>query len=232
VRAEYQDKDHGNTLFAGQTDGRQPLLRVVTKNNLVADSGTSSYRFALAPLEALTAGSREEMMDLHPWMYRVMAEEWEREGQNQTEKTASAQTRAVSDPRNYLYVEFRSGPEPGLVCDAKLAIAARLSSDGAWYSSDHGEDSLRIQNNNGWRRSAIELPPGTTAGQVDALRFTVYPGKQQPGCALVLRNIRKVFMLDQDYVPGPSILSWAGEQALDTDAATPHPESFIVPVTR
>jgi len=232
VRAQYQDREHGDTLHAGQIDGQQPLLKVVTKNNLVADTGTSSYRFALPPLEALTAGSREEMMDRHPWMYQVMAEEWEREGANQTEKTANAQTRAVSDPRNYLYVEFRSGPQPGLVCDAKIAVAARLSGSDAWYSSDHGEDSLRIQNLNGWRRAAIELPPGSTAGQVEALRFAVYPGKQQPGCALVVRDVRKVFMLDQAYAPGPSILSWSGEQALDSDAATGEPDVYVIPVTR
>lgn len=232
VRGEFQDREHGDTLFTGKTDDQQPLLKVVTLNNLVADTGTSSYRFALAPREALTAGSREEMMDLHPWMYRVMAEEWEREGQKQTEKVADVQTRAVSDPRNYLYIEFRSGPEPGLVCDAKLALAARLRGSDVWYSSDHGEDSLRIQNLKGWRRSAIELPAGSTADQVDALRFSVYPGKQQPGCALVVRDVRKVFMLDESYTPGPSILAWSGEQAIDTDPATAFPDAFTLPVQR
>jgi hypothetical protein len=232
VRAEYQDKDHGTTIFAGKTDGQQPLLRDVTKNNLFGDTGTSSYRFALAPLEALSAGSREEMMDLHPWMYQVMAEEWEREGQSQTEKTANPATRAVSDPRNYLYVEFRSAPQPGLVCDAKLAFAARLRGGDAWYSSDHGEDSLRIQNNNGWRRGAIELPPGTKADQVESLRFTVYAGKQQPPCALVVNDVRKVFMLGQDYTPGPSIITWHGEQALDADPASAHGEAFAIAVGR
>jgi len=228
VRGEFQDKDHGTTILTGKSDGRQPLLKNVTKNNLFADSGTSSYRFALAPLEALIAGSREEMMDLHPWMYQVMAEEWEREGQSQTEKTANPQTRAVSDPRNYLYVEFRSGPEPGLVCDAKLAFAAKLRGSDVWYSSDHGDDSLRIQNNNGWRRGAIELPPDTQADQVEALRFTVYAGKQQPLCSLVVRDVRKVFLLGQDYVPGPSMLTWKGEQILSPDRATVHPDTFMI----
>lgn len=228
VREEYQDKDHGTSLFQGQHDGQHPLLRDATRNNLFADSGTSSYRFALAPLENLTAGSREEIMDLHPWMYQVMSEEWQREGQSQTEKSANPSTRAVSDPRNYLYVEFRSGPQPGLVCDAKLAFAAKLRGSETWYSSDHGEDSLRIQNNNGWRRGAIELPPGTKAEHVDALRFAVYPGKQQPPCALLVNGVRKVFVLGQDYAPGASILSWSGEQALDADPATPLPESLTL----
>ena len=230
VRGEFQDKDHNTAIFQGKTDGQQPLLKDVTQNNLFADTGASPYRFALAPALALTAGSREEVMDLHPWTYKVMAEEWEREGQSQTETTANAQTRAVSDPRNYLYVEFRSGPEPGVVCDAKLAFAVKLRGSDAWYSSDHGDDSLRIQNNTGWRRGAIELPPGAQASSVEALRFAVYAAKQQPLCSLVVRVVRKVFLLGQDYVPGPSILTWTGEQILDPDPATARPDMFAIAV--
>ena len=228
VKEEFQDKDHNTVAFKGSKNGRHPLLKNVTRNNLFADVGTSAYRFALVPAETLTAGSREEMMDLHPWTYRVMAEEWEREAQEATEKTASADTRQVSDPRNYLYVEFNSGPLPGQPCDGKLAFQAKLREGDKWYSSDHGVDSLRIQGAVGWRRGTIELPPGTTAGQVEALRFVMYPGKTTT-CALAVTGVRKVFFLGQDYTPGPSLWAWSGQQVLDADPASATPDSFTLP---
>jgi hypothetical protein len=203
----------------------------VTRNNLFSDAGTSAYRFALVPAEALGDTGREEMMDRHPWMYLVMAEEWQREAQEWTEKVGNADTRHVSDPRNYLYVEFKSGPMPGQPCDAKLALQVRLSGSDKWYSSDHGVDSLRIQGQQGWRRGAIELPPGTAADQVEALRFVAYPGKDL-ACALVIRDVRKAFLLGQDYAPGPSLLDWHGEQSLDADGNTPRPDYYVLTVKR
>jgi len=233
VREEFQDKDHNTAPFRGTKEDRHPILKDVTKNNLFADVGTSSYRFALAPVETLPAGSREEMMDRHPWMYQVMAEEWERESverRDVSEKSSDPDTQAVSDPRNYLYVEFRAIPATSPTCDARLAIQAKLKGSDRWYSSDHGVDNLRIQNPGGWRRGTIELPPGTIASQVESLRLVIYPGKNQPGCALTLTDVRKLFFLGQDYVPGPSLLTWQGETVLDADEGTARPAQFLLPV--
>ena len=108
-----------------------------------------------------------------------MAEEWERERQALTERDADPNTRAVSDPRNYLYVEFKSGAQANPACDAKLAIQVKLRGSDRWYSSDHENESLQIQSQ-GWRRGTIELPPGTTGLQVESLRFVAYPGKSSP----------------------------------------------------
>jgi hypothetical protein len=228
IRGEYQDKDHNTATFHGMKEGQHPFLKDVTRNNLFADVGTSAYRFALVPTESLPDASREEMMDRHPWTYRVMAEEWEREKQELTERDGIPETREVSDPRNYLYVEFKSEPLSNPSCDAKLAIQVKLAGGERWYSSDHGVDNLRIQSQ-GWRRSAIELPAGTTANQIEALRFVAYPGKNSPSCALVVTDVRKAFLLDQDYVPQPSLLSWHGRQVLDADDTTPYPAHLLLP---
>ena len=227
TRDEYQDKDHNTAIFRGRKDGQHPVLKDVTRNNLFADTGTSPYRFALVPTETLPDVAREEMMDQHPWTYRVMAEEWEREKQALTERTGDPDTRAVSDPRNYLYVEFRSNPASPS-CDAKLALQVKLRGGERWYSSDHATDSLQIQSQ-GWRRGTIELPPGTTGNQIEALRFFVYPGKNSPNCALTFTDVRKAFLLNQDYVPGQSLLTWRGQQVLDADDTTPAPANFVLP---
>ena len=230
TREEFQERDHKTAIFRGAKEGRHPFLKDVTRNNLFADTGTSPYRFALVPTEALSDTAREEMMDQHPWMYRVMAEEWEREKQSLTERTADPETRAVSDPRNYLYVEFRSNPASA-ACDAKLAFEAKLRGSDRWYSSDHGTDSLRIQGQ-GWRRGAIELPPGILGEQIEALRFVAYPGKNSPNCALAVTDVRKVFLLNQDYAPNSSLLTWRGQQVLDADDTTPAPAGFVLPIAR
>ncbi len=229
VKEEYQGKDHDTARFQGVKDEQHPILKDVTRNNLFGDTGTSAYRFALAPTESLPNASREEMMDRHPWTYRVMAEEWEREKQEFTERNGDAETRAVSDPRNYLYVEFRSEPLANLSCDAKLALQVKLRGNDRWYSSDHGVDSLRIVSQ-GWRRSAIELPPTTTANQIQALRFVVHSSKNLATCALMVTDVRKAFLLSQVYAPGQSLLSWSGRQVLDTDDTTSYSDNFVLSV--
>ncbi len=229
LRAEYQDKDHNAAAYLGIREGLLPLLRVVTKNNLFGPEGTSAYRFVLAPVQTLKEGSREEIMDLNPWTYMVMAQEWEREAQEWTEKAASPATRAVSDPRNYLYVEFRSRLAATGACDSKLAIQVKLRGADAVYSSDHQVDSLRIQSE-GWRRASVELPPGTTGAQVESLAFAAYVGKNQPGCGLMLTDVRKAFFLDQGYMPGASVVVWQGEQTLKPDATSGSPATFTIAV--
>jgi hypothetical protein len=227
AKEEYQDKDHNTAIFHGAKEAQHPFLKNVTKNNLFADVGTSLYRFALAPTESLRDTAREEMMDRHPWTWRVMAEEWEREKHDLTERNGDPETRDVSDPRNYLYVEFNSEPLLNTACDAKLALLVKLRGAERWYSSDHGVDSLQIQSQ-GWRRSAIELPHGTTADQIEALQFVIHSGKNSPNCALMVTDVRKAFLLDQDYVPGPSMITWNGRQILDADATTPYPADVTV----
>jgi hypothetical protein len=68
------------------------------------------------------------------------------------------------------------------------------------------------------------------ANQVEALRVVVFPGEQQPNCALVVTDVRKVFLLNQDHTPGQSLLSWSGQQVLDTDDTTPYPADLVLPV--
>lgn len=227
TREEFQDRYHGTSPFRGAKDGSHPVLKDVTRNNLFADGGTSPLRFALVPAEALGDASREEMMDRHPWIYRVMGEEWQRERQASTEIEADPQSRAVSDPRNYLYVDFRVAEPPASASAAKLAVQAKLRGGDLWYSSDHGADDLRIQNR-GWRRATIELPPGTTGDRIEALRFTAHPGSPAAPGVSVLTDVRKAFLLDAQYVPGPPLFSWSGRR--DLSAADPASSTAAFPL--
>jgi len=236
VHEEYQGEDHKTQSFAGQKEGQQPLLAVVTLNNMVgeAEPEASTLRFALAPLEAMPSDhSREEIMDRHPWTYRIMAQEWSREGM---EPRARPKTARVSDPRNYLYVEFESdhvdaSGAPTTACDLGLALQVKLRGDETWYSSDHKRRKLRLVSR-GWRRGAIELPEGTDATALEALRLVIYPGEKASDCRFRLRRIGKVFLLGEDYAPQPSLLSWQGELLLDVDPDTAESDQVTFKIQR
>lgn len=228
VEETIQGRDHKTQVFAGQRRGRHPLLRVATENNMVSDSGTSSLLFAPFVAWPLPAESpREAMMDRNPWIYRIMAEEWSREG---VEVPGRAVTVAVSDPRNYLYVTYKARfllPSSGDQCGLRLAAAVLDSQNGRWYTSDHGDADLRVALD-GWRRIAIELPPGTGADRLTALRFQVYGSRNGPSCQLVLEAAGPVFLLDEKYLPGPSLWTWQGQAALDADEGTADPDHFVL----
>src|SRR5215813_3644190 len=72
----FQAANHQNTQFAGKLEADHPLMFVATINNNFSDHGQSEMRFAPRPMPFdARAASREEMMDRHPWTYRVMADE-------------------------------------------------------------------------------------------------------------------------------------------------------------
>lgn len=228
VEETIQGRDHKTQLFAGQRRGGHPILRVATENNMVSDSGTSSLLFAPFVAWPLQAESpREAMMDRNPWTYRIMAEEWSREGM---EVPGRVETAAVSDPRNYLYVTYRARlllPSPGDQCGLRLAAAVLDGHSGQWYTSDHGDADLRVALD-GWRRIAIELPPGTGADRLTALRFQVHGSPNGSPCQLVLEAAGPVFLLDEEYLPGPSLWTWQGQAALDVADNTADPDHFVL----
>ncbi|HIC94028.1 MAG TPA: hypothetical protein EYP09_07250 [Anaerolineae bacterium] len=226
VREVYQGSGHETVRFRGEKEGRHPLLRVCTKNNMFSDRGQSPFKFALVPEAELPEGhSREELMDLNPWTYEVMALEWMREGR---EDPGGPATVAVSDPRNYVYIEFNSCGASGRSDCAGQAVLIKLKGDAKWYPSDHEDPSLDVKSC-GWRRVTVEVPPGKEEGDIEAVRFVIRPEeKGAPPCAL--RGIGKVFMLDENFAPTPSVLEWHGELTLDADPDTPDPDQVTFEV--
>jgi hypothetical protein len=227
VKEEYQGNGHETVRFRGKKDGRHPLLRVCTKNNMFSDRGESPYKFALLPEASLPEGhSREELMDLNPWSYRIMSLEWMREG---AKDAGGPATVAVSDLRNYVYIEFNTCSASGRSDCAGQAVLIKLRDDPKWYPSDHENPSLDVKSC-GWRRVTVEVPPGKGAEDIEAVRFAIRSEERgAPLCAL--RSIGKVFMLDESFMPTPSVLEWHGELFLDTDPDTPNPDQVTFTVT-
>ncbi len=238
--AEYQGPDHKILAFHGTRDGSHPLLWVVTDNNMVSDrppegSGQKAegggrkaedgerqavggarqgewMRFAPAPMPfELEDKSREAVMDAHPWTYRVMAAEIAREGRVDVDPPAG--TGRVADPRRFVYVEACGEPT-----DATLAfsVATRADATATWYRSDRGLPAFRVARS-GCFRVATPLPETVSASDITALRVHAYlraaeRGEPPPrGGRVRLTRVNRLFMLDDDYAPGPDQFSWSGD---------------------
>jgi hypothetical protein len=223
VREEYQGQDHQLPMFAGRREGARPLLWVTTQNNMVGESGDTTYRVAPAPVPFdLTGVSREAVMDAHPWTYAVSAAEVRREGRVQD--GARPGSKRIPDPRRFVYVEACADTRDATVA---FAVGARKGARTEWTWSDAGALKWRIHRgrdngDNGCFRGAVAV-----AGEAPlaGLRFRSFVRSLRqgeaplpPGAAqATLLRVNRVFRLRRDGTPGPSLLSWSGALAMAPD---------------
>jgi hypothetical protein len=219
VSAVYQAPNHETLPFTGAHEGDHPLLQTATANNnllpVTDPAASSGYRFFLDTERTLPAGrAREAVMDAEPWTYRVMAQEVVREGR--IEATPDPATPAVSDQRNYLFAEvdkdtaYPSPPPSG----SWIGTALEVKVSDRWYSSHHGTPDWSIQRDDP-AATTIELPPGTGADDVEAVKAVAVPvGTPPAGWRIDVRSLNRGFFLDAGYLPGPSFLAWRGDAVL------------------
>jgi hypothetical protein len=199
----YQAPDHHDLKFQGHKIGQHPFFLDATLNNVFLDGGYTPVQYRLVPIAAdLTQHSREELMDENPWIYRVMAEEMQREGKLR----GGSHPPTISDQRQYLYLELNAENHGGA-----LAVWVKLKNETHWHSSHLGRLDLAISRN-GWFRTTVELPPNTNAEDLEAvavecvdLRDPRAPNNAAAPDA-VLHSGGKAFLLDQNYRPGPNLL--------------------------
>jgi len=233
VNDAYQAANHDTRAFDGAREGDHPLLQTATANNntaaVVDPAATSGYRFFLDTAEALPADrAREVEMDLHPWTYQVMAKEMAREGK--VEPVASPDTPEMSDQRDYLFAEinkatsYPSGP-PAAGTWVGTAVQVKLKGSDRWYVSNHGVPDWSIQRDDP-AATTVELPPGTTPDDVEAVKAVAVPvGAAPSDYRIDVTAINRGFMLDQAFLPGESFLRWNG-----TETLTPsRPEAVLWP---
>ncbi len=188
----FQGPGHSTSYFQGNRINDHPVLKTVTINNMVSDEGESDYKFFLSPEKSKQEiHSREILMDDDPWTYEIMALEMIAEGKY--ESPADPISPAVSDARNYLYLEFNTQMAGNGI---RLTFAAKLKNDPFWYYSDHGLSSIGAVNAGGWRRSTIELWEGTTLDDLDSLQIL---GSASGSFSITFEELSKVFLLDEDF---------------------------------
>jgi len=195
-KAIIQSRGHKDIEFKGPFWGTHPMLMPVTDNNMVAGEGPSAVRYQPAPFLAdLSKASREAVMDANPITWLVMTSELVRE--NKLRAYGEERGETISDPRNYLYIEANVQPR-------KAAIAfVVLHKNGTYYYSHKGRTRDSIERS-GWVRSTIELPPGTTAGDLQSINpLCVYWPKSPSDVSCGPTEIKSLFFLTKDKLPGP-----------------------------
>lgn len=210
-----QARNHDILPYAGRRLGSHPLLWVSSDNNMVSDTGPEdAVRFGLAPeFVALENVAREVVMDKSPWTYALMSAELRREGRIDPAGRPGSAT--IPDPRQFAYLEAC-----GELVDATLAFdigVAKAGNQTEWFASDRGEHRFRIARS-GCFRAAVPLAEGVTAEQITAVRMRAYtrprrdiePTLPAGTGRVTLRRLNGVFMLDENYRPGPVRLRWAG----------------------
>lgn len=221
VREEYQGKDHTLPAFGGRREGARPLLWVTTRNNMVGESGETTYRVSPAPVPFdLTGVSREAVMDAHPWTYAVSAAEVRREGR--VRKDARPGSKQIPDPRRFVYVEACADTSDATVA---FAVGWRRQGRTEWKWSDAGELKWRIyrsrdNGDNGCFRGAVAVADGDAP--INDLRFRAFvrplrdgEAPLPPGAArATLLRVNHVFRLKRDGTPGRSLMSWSGALAM------------------
>jgi hypothetical protein len=231
---EFQGPGHEVPAFTGRHEGRHPLLWVSTDNNMVSESGPTHMRYAPEAVKFdLTNVSREAVMDANPWTYAIASVEMRREGK--IEDDPAPGHNAIADPRRFVYVEAC-----GQIGNAALAVSvgSHQSSVGShqssvdsrqsqpaltWTPSDRGLRQYRIVRD-GCFRIATPLPAGTRPTDLRAIRVhafdrpTAEGGTPAAPGVVHLTRINKVFMLDESFLPGPSILHWEGAVSIPVGA--------------
>ena len=215
---EFQGPGHEVPAFTGKHEGRHPLLWVSTDNNMVSESGPTTIRYRLEPQPFdLTDQAREAVMDANPWTYAVASVEMRREGKIADDPPPGINK--IADPRRFVFVEAC-----GTVGNAALALSVgsvrrQPDRDLVWTPSDRGLPQYRITRDECFT-IATPLPAGTRAADVRALRVQAFERAAEPGAAptapnpVTLTRINKVFMLDEHFLPRPSILRWEGPASI------------------
>ncbi|MBA2302901.1 MAG: hypothetical protein H0W08_09725 [Acidobacteria bacterium] len=203
---DIQGPEHEVLPFKGRREGAHPLLWVSTDNNMVLPEGTTRVRYAPAPMSfALRDVSREAVMDAHPWLYAVMANELIREAKIVAGAPAGQGT--IPDPRCFVFIEGC-----GELADKALTFAVRVGAQ--WISSDRGVSDYRIVRD-GCFRAAIPLSATANLKDVRAIRAQVFAREGQTNTAPArLTRINTVFALDERFVPGTTVLHWTGAAQL------------------
>jgi hypothetical protein len=227
VAEEFQGPGHEVPAFKGQHEGRHPLLWVSTDNNMVSETGPTRIRYRLEPQKFdLTNASREAVMDANPWTYAIASVEMRREGKIAEDPPPGINK--IPDPRRFVFVEAC-----GTVGNAALALSIGSVQPGGradragrqpdrelvWTPSDRGLRQYRIVRDDCFT-IATPLPAGTRAADIRAMRVHAFERPAADGAApaapdpVRLTRINKVFMLDDRYLPGPSILKWEGSETI------------------
>ncbi len=207
-RAFFQGRDHQEFPYLGSLENSQPALQVATLNNMFSDSLTTKLRFALPPFYEMPAnGLRESVMLEAPWTWRVSAKEARREQRLNPQPSDSTR---IADLRRYLYIQFIAEPETSGVKAGGYFIA-KYKNDANEYASNLRRSRLIIRSDKKIvRQTAVPFPAHLTASDLQRFEFVA----DTSGGSLVLKNVVRLFSLDENDLPREWKPTWRGSMRL------------------
>jgi hypothetical protein len=195
--------------FEGQWFGHHPVLRDATGNNDFSDSGTTPFRFQLAPVAGPAPGqTRESVMDANPFTYEISGQEVDRWYGDVSTDPRSPE---MGDLRQYATVDLDASGT-GV---SSLAVELQLSGGPTWYASDL--HTGYPANGPGHFRTQVKLPLGWEGQAVTGVRVQAYPPSSAP--SVTVQSL-EVLALEPDWslttvsVPTPAVV--AGVTAIPT----------------
>ena len=202
---DFQGPEHEVLPYRASLEQGHARLWVVTDNNMVLDRGQGDVRFSPAPIFFNLAGvSREAVMDAHPWLYAVAAQELIREGKIVSH--APPGVGSIPDPREFLYFEGC-----GTLGGGALTLAANVGE--RWLSTDRGVPEYRIARD-GCFRGALPLPPPFRVTDVKTIRVQLFERNGKPPASPARITDVRMFVLDAQYAPAAPRLHWRGDAEL------------------
>jgi hypothetical protein len=199
------DGDDANVAFHGSYFGAQridhhPIIRVFTGNGDITDQGTTPFRFQQVLTSPPGPGqTREAVTDAHPWTYRIMAEEVDREYANQY--STDPRTILPGDARQYAIIDLDVDPLPGSG-QSSIAVELHLSGDPATYSDDYaqlGAPTTYPFYVGGHGRTVVKLPLGWHQQAIVAVNLRLnYPAGSTPPRRATIHSF-SVIELTSDY---------------------------------
>ena len=183
-----RDNEEEDTEFEGSLYNDHPLLQVAPQDHGLVTEGKiedKSWQLLFAPpiySEALL--TREDALDSHPWSYKLMEWEMEREGKITTEEdTLHDQADFLAPLNYYLYLNLFIDTSTKIAMRVKLKngdIATNDSSSLAWSFS-------------GWKRVVLKLPEPVEDADIEEISLLNLGDKP----ATV--EINKLFYLSDDF---------------------------------
>lgn len=171
ARELIQTKGHATRPFQGEKIADHPILYVCTNNNMVCDVGEPGPLFTFFPLRYEPGEhTRELVQDQNPWIYQAMCGELVREGKVSEE--AKVKPPATAHPSRYLFFEYRVAGAG----DARH-YAFVETRDGRRHTS-HFKKSAMAGAGEGFRRTAVLLPPGATGETIQAVGIGLLGGSR------------------------------------------------------
>jgi hypothetical protein len=153
--------------FTGQWVGHHPVLRDATGNNDFSETGTTPFRFQMAPVPGPAPGQvREAVMDANPFTYRISGEEVTRWYGDVSRDPRSPEP---GDARQYVTIDLDTTGTGA----SSVAVELQLSGGPTWYASDF--HSGYPAHGTGHVRTVVKLPAGWQRHPVSGIRVQVYP---------------------------------------------------------